>query len=204
MTMTAKMSDMNVNAVPVVFLDRDGVINVQAAPHQYITKWEDFEYLPGVYEALRLLNAEDYHVVIVSNQRCIARGMATTGEIDMLHKQMISDVTAHGGRIDGVYYCPHGISDQCSCRKPRPGMLEHAERDLKTHGKTIDRSVSWMIGDSGSDVQAGISFGVNTVHILPDGKAQVPSLVIPGDGMLHINANSLLEAVRAILEVRAA
>lgn len=199
-----EMNLTKANAIPVIFLDRDGVINVQAAPHQYITQWASFKYLPGVYDAMRLLKQEGYRVIIVSNQRCVARGMATEQEINALHAQLISDIAAHGGRIDAIYYCPHDISDHCDCRKPKPGLLERAEQDMRVNIGPVDRSMSWMIGDSDSDVQAGISFGVNTVRILKERTLEVPPLISPGDGLFHINASSLLDAVRTIMEVRAA
>ena len=155
--------------VPVVFLDRDGVINEQAPPHQYITRWEDFRYLPGVHEAIKKLNDAGYRGIIVSNQRCIARGMLTVEGLEALNRRLLEDIEAHGGKIEAVYYCPHDVSDNCGCRKPKTGMLEQAEKDLEEQGLEIRKEASWMVGDFRSDIQTGMNYGINTVHILSGG-----------------------------------
>ncbi len=149
--------------VPVIFLDRDGVINKQAAPHEYITSWADFVVLPGVYEALRLFNASGFMVFIVTNQRGIARKMATLEQVNALHRRMLDDFREHDCTVDGIYICPHNISDNCSCRKPKTGLLVQAQKELESSaGLTVDKSHSWMIGDSQSDIDAGRNYGVNT------------------------------------------
>ena len=140
-----------------VFLDRDGVINQRAAPHEYITRWEDFRFLPGVGAAIRALNEAGYLVLIVTNQRSVARGKMTMEAVDDIHRRMRGALAEAGAHIDGVYVCPHEIG-QCTCRKPDIGLFLQAERDFP-----IDRSASWMVGDSDTDVEAGRRYGVRTI-----------------------------------------
>lgn len=182
--------------IPVIFLDRDGVINSPARPHEYITRREDFVILPGVYEALRLLRGAGFRIFVVTNQRCIARGIATSAEIDALHGWMTEDFAANGCFVDGVFVCPHGDDDNCDCRKPKPGLLVQVQRHLEeAEGVTVDKTHSWMIGDSVSDEQAGISYGVNTVLI--GGECSRGN-----DGRIHITARDILDSSRKILEGR--
>ncbi len=183
-------------SIPVIFLDRDGVINKPAKPHEYITTWPDFVILPGVYEALRLFHGNGYKIFIATNQRCIARGMATLSQIDDLHRMMTEDFVSHGCFVDGIFICPHGDNDGCDCRKPKPGLLLQVQSHLEgSEGVTVDKSRSWMIGDSKTDEQAGINYGVNTVLIGGESSGV-------NDGMKHLNANDILDSARKILEGR--
>ena len=169
--------------IPVIFLDRDGVINKPAAPHEYITDWENFVILPGVYEALRMFNASGRKIFIITNQRCIARKMATPEQINALHRKMLDDFRSHNCNVDGIYICPHGTEDNCNCRKPKTGLFLQAQKDLEeSSGCTVDKGSSWMIGDSDSDIEAGKNYGVNT-------------FLIAGE-------NDLLYAAKKILEGR--
>ena len=146
-----------------VFLDRDGLINRCAAPHCYICKWEDFKFLPGVAEAIGMLNEAGFLVLVITNQRGVARGMLTQDELDTLHRNMRSVLEASGARIDHIYACPHEAGT-CTCRKPDIGLFRMAEADYD-----IDKSRSWMIGDSETDIQAGKKYGVHTIlttHLL--------------------------------------
>ena len=155
--------------VSVIFLDRDGVINKPAAPHEYITDWENFVLLPGVYEALRMFNASGRKIFIITNQRCIARKMAAAEQIEALHRKMLDDFRQHNCHVDGIYMCPHDMADNCACRKPKTGLFLQAQRDLEeSSGCTVDKGTSWMIGDSDTDIEAGRNYGVNT--FLVDGE----------------------------------
>jgi D-glycero-D-manno-heptose 1,7-bisphosphate phosphatase len=145
----------------VAFLDRDGVINRKAPEGQYVTRWEDMKFLPRSSEAISLLNRAGFLVVVVSNQRCVDKGLVTRDEVDALHSRMQREFKAAGALIDAVYYCPHGARPTCSCRKPRPGMLLSAAR---IHD--IELEASWMIGDSESDIEAGRSAGCKTARVV--------------------------------------
>ncbi len=110
------------------FLDRDGVINRKAPEGQYVTRWEEMEFLPGAGEAIRLLNDAGFFVVVVSNQRCVAKGLISTDELESIHARMRGEFQVAGARIDAIYYCPHDDQPPCGCRKPQPGMLLEAAR----------------------------------------------------------------------------
>jgi D-glycero-D-manno-heptose 1,7-bisphosphate phosphatase len=167
------------------FLDRDGVINVKAPEGQYVTRWEEVCFLPGVATAIGLLNRAGFRVIIISNQRCVAKGLVTSADVEALHNRICRELANDGAVIDAVYFCPHETEPACSCRKPAPGMLLQA---AKEHG--IDLAASWMIGDSDADIAAGKSAGCKTVLI---GRLANSSSVAP-----DLLAESLLDAVQKI------
>jgi D-glycero-D-manno-heptose 1,7-bisphosphate phosphatase len=169
-----------------VFLDRDGVINRRPPEGQYITRWEDMLFLPGVAEAISLLNMAGFRVIVVSNQRCVAKGLITLHELDAMHQRMSDKLGEAGATIEGIYYCPHEEQPPCSCRKPAPGMLLRAASEHH-----IDLTESWMIGDSDKDVLAGKNAGCKTVRLLEQEGAR------SGDADLF--APSLLQATQQIL-----
>lgn len=140
-----------------VFLDRDGLINQQAPEHDYIKSWQEFRFLPGVPEAIRKLNEAGYLVLVVTNQRGVARGMMSMDTVNEIHETMCRELNHVGAHIQKVYVCPHE-SGTCTCRKPDIGLFLQAEREFE-----IDKSGSWMIGDGDSDVKAGQRFGVRTI-----------------------------------------
>jgi D-glycero-D-manno-heptose 1,7-bisphosphate phosphatase len=170
------------------FLDRDGVINRKAPEGQYVTRWEEMEFLPGAREAIRFLNDAGFLVVVVSNQRCVAKSLITPEELESMHARMCSEFQAAGATIDAIYYCPHDKQPPCSCRKPQPGMLLEAAR-----AHDIQLAASWMIGDSEHDVQAGRSAGCNTAQVMADGNSD--------HSHADLVATSLLDAAHKILQV---
>ncbi len=134
-----------------VFLDRDGTINIDK---NYIYKMEDFEFIPGAVEALRLLQKEGYKLIIITNQSGIARGYYTEEQYETLNQWMLRELEAAGVYIDGVYYCPHHpgakvkeYRKECNCRKPGLGLFEDAIRE-----HNIDLSLSYAVGDKLRDV----------------------------------------------------
>lgn len=143
--------------VKVVFLDRDGLINQKAPEHDYIRRKEDFVFLPGVFEAVKRLNDAGYLTIVVTNQRGIARGLMTAEALTEIHNHMCSEFEQHGGKISAIYVCPHE-SGTCTCHKPEIGLFLQAEQDFD-----IDKSASWMVGDSDSDIEAGKRFGVKSI-----------------------------------------
>ena len=140
-----------------VFLDRDGLINIKAPEHDYIKNWCEFCFLPGVAQAIKLLNDSGYLVVIVTNQRGVARGAMTLEDVESIHAKMCSYLRSCGAKIDAIYVCPHEAGT-CNCRKPQTGMLVKAENDFG-----IDKEKSWMIGDSDSDIECAKRFGIAAV-----------------------------------------
>jgi D-glycero-D-manno-heptose 1,7-bisphosphate phosphatase len=173
------------------FLDRDGIINRKAREGEYVTRWEDMEILPGVAEAIALLNQAGFLVIVVSNQRCVAKGLITTAELDALHRRMCQALARAGATIDAIYYCPHEKHPPCRCRKPEPGMLLDAARD-----HDIDLAASWMIGDSDADVEAGRRAGCMTA-VVASGDTNIK-------GNVGVIASSLLEATQQISQMKMA
>jgi D-glycero-D-manno-heptose 1,7-bisphosphate phosphatase len=179
-----------------VFLDRDGVINQRPPAGKYIIRWEDFHILPGVPEGIALLNHAKFSVIVVTNQRCIAKGLMTEADLQKIHERMTNVLARAGANIDATFYCPHEIEPRCDCRKPAPGMLLSAARL-----RGIDLRISWMIGDSDNDVQAGFNAGCKTARVIATDatsseRARISEATITAD----INASSLLDAIRQILK----
>ena len=142
-----------------LFLDRDGVVNVD---HGYVHRIEDFHFVDGIFDLCRRARTANYQIIIVTNQSGVARGLFDSKDLEMLHQWMTSVFKKEGVDILDIFYCPHhpeyslAESDQnCSCRKPKPGMLEAA---CAKHG--IDMECSIMIGDKLSDRQAALAAGV--------------------------------------------
>jgi len=169
-----------------VFLDRDGVINRRSREGEYITRWEEVQLLPGVAEAIATLVREDFAVIVVTNQRCVAKGLLTVSELESIHRRMRQELAAAGAVITDIYFCPHDYQPPCDCRKPAPGMLLTAAR-----AHEIDLNGSWMIGDSDIDVEAGKSAGCRTARILDSGDI--------AHGGADVFAQSLLDAVQQIV-----
>ncbi len=169
-----------------VFLDRDGVINHKASEGEYVTRWEDFHFLPGVADGIALLNRAGWSVIVISNQRCVAKGLLSIEELETIHRRMSEELFAAGAKLDGIYYCPHEKEFACDCRKPAPGMLLTAAKEHQ-----IDLRSSWMIGDSETDVEAGKRAGCRTARLVAN-----PELAHRDADMM---AGSLVEASRRIL-----
>jgi D-glycero-D-manno-heptose 1,7-bisphosphate phosphatase len=147
----------------IIFLDRDGVINKKAPKADYVKKWEEFEFLPGSIEGIRLLSQHGYDIFIISNQAGIARGMMTEEDLEIIHENMNIEIEKHGGKITKIYFCPHGWDDGCECRKPKPGMFFQAAREYH-----INLKHSIFIGDDERDMQAGNTAGIKSVLITPE------------------------------------
>jgi D-glycero-D-manno-heptose 1,7-bisphosphate phosphatase len=139
---------------PAVILDRDGVLNERPPKAQYVRKAEEFRWLPGAKDALRLFREAGYLVIVVSNQAGIARGAMTEGDLARIHDRMRAEAAAAGGAIDAIYHCPHDWDEGCDCRKPKPGMLFSAQRDFD-----VDLTRTPFIGDDERDAEAAQAAG---------------------------------------------
>jgi D-glycero-D-manno-heptose 1,7-bisphosphate phosphatase len=146
--------------IRTVFLDRDGVINRKAPEGAYVSHWDEFHPLPGVAEAVRALNESGRLTFLVSNQRGVSLGLYTVADVETLHHRMAAWLGEHGAHLDGYFFCPHG-KNECTCRKPLPGLFEQA---FALHPEA-DAASSVMIGDSLSDIQAGQRLGMRTIFI---------------------------------------
>lgn len=145
-----------------LFLDRDGVINVEK---NYLYRIEDFEFLDGIFELCRRFQSRDYRIIVVTNQSGIARGMYSEEDFSRLTFWMIETFEKEGITIDQVYHCPHhpDITGPCECRKPKPGMLLEAKKAFE-----LDMKASVMIGDKERDIEAAINAGITTTYLLHD------------------------------------
>jgi D-glycero-D-manno-heptose 1,7-bisphosphate phosphatase len=133
-------------------------VNRKAPEGDYVTSWAAFEFLPTALEALRLLAAAGPPVVIVTNQRGIARGAMSEADLAHIHERMRAEVARAGGRIDAIYHCPH--EGGCDCRKPGTALFRRAARDLG-----IELAGSVVVGDRASDMEAAAAIGARRVLV---------------------------------------
>lgn len=176
-----------------VFLDRDGTINQEK---DYLHRIEDFEFVPGAPEAIRLLNQGGLFVVVVTNQSGVGRGYYTEADVETLHRHIAAELASVGARVDAWLYCPHhpegkgSYAVSCSCRKPLPGMLLQAAAQYG-----IDLSASVMIGDKRADVEAGLAAGCRPILVRSGYGAEEESRV-PAGIEVH---DDLLSAIQALV-----
>ncbi len=147
-----------------VFLDRDGTINEEVG---YVNHLDRLKLLPRVGEAIRLLNQHQIKAVVITNQSGVAKGYFPESLIHQVHQKIQDLLKAEGAYLDGIYYCPHHpeagsppYRQRCRCRKPAPGLVEEAVRDLN-----IDCSISYMVGDRGVDIEFGHLIGTKTILV---------------------------------------
>lgn len=149
-------------ARPVLFLDRDGVMNERPAPHQYVTRWEDFRFTEGLADVLREARALGYGLVVITNQQGVGKGLLTADALAGIHATMVNELAGQGVTIDGVYSCPHLESDDCACRKPKPGLIHRA---LNETNYLVNVPGSYFVGDSETDILAGLAGGLRTILV---------------------------------------
>lgn len=179
-----------------VFLDRDGVVNHKMPEGEWVTRWSDFQVIPGVIEAIAALKRAGLQVIIVSNQRGVALGRFTGDEVREIQDKFQQMLEAFGTHVDGFYFCPHDRG-QCNCRKPLPGLFEQAVAD---HPE-IHAHTSVVIGDSRSDMEFGRRLGMMTVFIDGDPARQKPGAEA-ARALADLRAHSLLDAVENLLKLR--
>lgn len=143
-----------------LFLDRDGVINVRIIDG-YVTKTEEFEFLPNVIDAFKIFKNKFKRIIVVTNQQGVGKGIMTIEDVERVHKYMLQQIENQGGKIDKVYFCPQLKSEVDNYRKPSPQMAYFAKNDFPE----IDLSKSIMVGDMNSDVEFGMNAGMKTVFI---------------------------------------
>lgn len=176
------------SAVRLVLVDRDGVINRDS--DQYIKSVAEWRPLPGSLEALRDLTAAGFRIVVITNQSGIGRGLFSESTLDAIHAAMRAAVEQTGGRIDGIYFCPHLPGAGCQCRKPAPGLLLDAARDF---GASLDGVA--FIGDKESDVGAAIAVGARPILVGERVSAdRLPGVERYAD--LAAAAHALIDAIR--------
>jgi D-glycero-D-manno-heptose 1,7-bisphosphate phosphatase len=148
---------------PAILLDRDGVLIENRS--DYVRDWSQVKIIPEAIHALSLTPLKNYKIVIVTNQSAVGRGLILPANAHEINRQLVNLIQHYGGHVDGVYMCVHKPEDDCFCRKPRPGLLLQAAREL-----TLDLQRSWMIGDAWSDLQAGQRAGVRHTILLRTGR----------------------------------
>ena len=178
-----------------VFLDRDGVLNRKLPEGAYVSDWAQFEWLPGVVDAIARMNRAGLMVIVVSNQRGIALGRLTDAQLNQIHGNMQSFLAGQDARLDAIYYCPHD-NGQCNCRKPDIGMFEQAFQKFPD----ANPGNSVLMGDALSDIEAGRRLGMRTVFIRGDPSRQKVGSTT-GAELADAVANSLLEAVETYLSL---
>lgn len=182
--------DLNINKDWTLFLDRDGVINKQAAPHDYIKTVAEFEFLPDALAALPKLAGIFGKIIIITNQRGIARKLMTESNLQEIHQHMKNEIERHGGRLDGIYHCPHDYADECQCRKPGSALYHKAKENFLD----INFSKSIKVGNSQADILSARPLGMATVYLgnieFRDFAASRPDFIYPD---LRALANNLFD-----------
>jgi D-glycero-D-manno-heptose 1,7-bisphosphate phosphatase len=148
---------------PAIFLDRDGVLIENRS--DYVRDWSQVNIFPDAIRALSHSSIKNYKIVIVTNQSAVGRGLISLETANDINGRLVDLIHHYGGQMDAVYMCPHKPDDGCFCRKPKPGLLLQAAKEL-----SLDLQRSWMIGDAWSDVQAGQLAGVRQVILLKTGR----------------------------------
>jgi len=148
-----------------VFLDRDGVINHDS--DAYIKHPDEFHFISKSPDAIALLNAKGFQVILITNQSAVGRGMISRPTLDAILKKMTHGVEQAGGRIKDIFFCPHTPDQGCECRKPKPGMILNA---VACHA--IDLSKSFMVGDSAKDIECGKNAGCAKTILVKTGNGE--------------------------------
>ena len=178
------------------FLDRDGVINIDRG---YIYRPEEFEFVDGVFEGTSTLQRLGFVLVIISNQSGIGRGLYSEADLDVLNRWMLRQFEQRSIRIEGVFHCPHHPTEalgryrrECDCRKPAPGMLLQAARELN-----LDLQRSALFGDRASDLQAAANAGVPLRYLLGTDGLSRPAPAEP-PGLSTAQFSNLKEAAASL------
>jgi D-glycero-D-manno-heptose 1,7-bisphosphate phosphatase len=174
---------------PAVFLDRDGTLTLECG---YVTRPDQLRLLPGAAQAVIALRAAGFACIVVTNQSAVGRGLMTEADLADVHDELHRQMRAEGAALDGLYYCPAERDVDHPERKPAPGMLIRAARDLG-----IDLAQSWMVGDSARDVLAGRAAGCRGCILVRSGHDVTETLPLLDAG--DFSATDVAEAAQLIL-----
>jgi len=175
---------MSSSASKLVILDRDGVINIDS--DQYVKSADEWIPLPGSLEAIAELNQAGFQVTVATNQSGLARGLFTINDLHAMHQKMMDLLAPMGGRVDSIFFCPHVDEDQCSCRKPLPGLM----RDIASRYRKADSAMPLtgvpIVGDSLRDLEAATVLGASP-HLVLTGKGRktADAGVLPAGTVVH-------------------
>lgn len=177
----------------VVFLDRDGVINQDSS--DYIKSWDEFIFLSNSLEALRILTRNGCTLIVITNQSIIHRKWVLPEVLEDMHRRLKSTVASHGGRITDIFVCPHTPEQGCSCRKPKPGLIEKACQKYD-----IDLSAAIMVGDSAKDILCGKAAGCGRTILVRTGNGILAKEALDLDNVYPTAVmDDLLEAAHWII-----
>lgn len=149
----------------VLVLDRDGVINLDS--DSYVKSVAEWAPIEGSIEAIAKFTSAGFRVVVVTNQSGLGRGLFKESALEDIHRKLESKVESLGGKIDGIFFCPHHPRENCDCRKPKTGLLKKAEHYLQTSLKN-----SFFVGDSYTDLQCAVNFGLKPI-LVRSGKGSI-------------------------------
>jgi D-glycero-D-manno-heptose 1,7-bisphosphate phosphatase len=178
---------------PAIFLDRDGVIIENR--DTYVRSWADVSIYPDALPALAQLNNLTYKIVIVTNQSAVGRGLMGMETALDINRRLSVEIEKAGGRVDGIFMCPHAPEENCSCRKPQPGLIFQAAEALQ-----LNLQQSILIGDALSDIQAGQSAGIPQTILVRTGRGVRQALLLGSISLKPFRIyDSLPQAVAEIL-----
>ncbi|HSW94079.1 MAG TPA: D-glycero-beta-D-manno-heptose 1,7-bisphosphate 7-phosphatase [Gammaproteobacteria bacterium] len=143
----------------IIILDRDGIINHDS--YDYIKSAEEWHAIPGSLEAVAMLNRAGFYVIIATNQSGVGRGYYTVETLDLIHEKMQSELASFGGHIEDIFFCPHLPTEDCECRKPKPGLLLQIQKKY-----AVDLATVFFIGDKLTDVEAARAAGCKPLLVL--------------------------------------
>lgn len=176
------------NGQKAVFLDRDGTICEEV---NYLSRPEDLRLFPFTAEAVKLLNDNNFLVILITNQSGIVRGFFDEQTLHKIHAKLKKELVEANAKLDSIYFCPHSSDDNCACRKPKTGMIGQAAKDF-----FLDFENSWIIGDKAIDVETGFNAKLKTALVLTGyGKTELEKLSRKPDLM----AENLLEIVKRLV-----
>ena len=153
----------HINMNKAIFLDRDGVINKEKK--DYVKKLEEFEIFDNIFSAIKILKEKGFLIIIITNQSAINRKLMKVDELEKIHECLINEVKRQGTSIDSIFYCPHRPDENCTCRKPKPGLILQASKYHK-----VDLKNSFFIGDSNTDMKAAEAAGCKGILLKKDQK----------------------------------
>lgn len=160
----------------VIFLDRDGVINKYPGDFEYVKSWNEFTFLPHVKSALKSLSNAGFKMFIISNQAGVSKGIYSQENLDSITNNMLAELKKEDIDLAGVCYCVHPQEANCSCRKPKTGLIDMAIAKMRNSGHSIKLSEGYFIGDTIRDIQTGKAAGLRTILVFsgkekPENKA---------------------------------
>ena len=196
MSSVSKKSDRVGKLDNVVFLDRDGVINLDHS--DYIKSWSEFKFIPRSIQAIKELTLRGFHAIVITNQSVINRNMVSDQGLEYILTMMKNEVRSGGGLINDIFFCPHIPEDNCDCRKPKPGMILQAKRKYD-----IDLADAVMIGDSAKDIECARNAGCGTAVLVKTGNGVKAEKTLAEKNIYpDYIASDLYEAVQWMVDIK--